>query len=1014
MNQNKCTVQTGAAALAAAALMALSAASLPATADDVIPVAGIRKELRGGAGKTEAFREAMTLYENGIYARARQLFSSISDSDGVAQGYAVLCGVLMDSEDYRPEMEKYIADWPYSGLVPQLRYRHALNLFDKSEYREAAYQFSLVPPEVAGRSGQAEFIFKKAYSDFGSGNDDAALDGFRKVTELPRNDYKAPAAYSIGYILYEREKFSEAAGWFEKSAKDSRFAEVSSFYIMECRFMNKDYRYVTENGDKMYAEVPEARKNHLARIISESYLVLGDTDKAKEYYDRISVTSGKSRADYFYAGSLLYALQDYRGAVENYSLMKDRTDSLGQIANYQLAYSYIQVKNKVAALTAFRDAASYGYDADIEEDAYFNYAKLSFDLNNDPSVFDSYIKRYSDKSKGDRIYSYMALAALYNRDYARAVEAYDKIDVLDDDMKSNYMKANYLRAEQLISAGSFRNAIPCLKTSAYYADKRSSLNQLSRYWLAESYYRDDDFQSSLDLYKALYNISALDGKQEGNLIPYNIAYCYFKMADYEQAAQWFDTYAETGDNSCLRDALTRKGDCSFIRKSYAEAIAGYENAISRYPQLDDLYPYYQAGLSYSLMSKTSEEIKLLSNAVSAPSDAYFWCETIYELGRAYMSSDDNDSAAECYRKIVASGRDSTYQAKALIGLGMISANESQYEEALGYYKRVVSGMPTSDYSRDALSAIEAIYQNRQEPEKYFAYLKTLSTGQDATEADREEMYFNAAEQVFLAENYQKALVSLQAYMEEYPSGAHLNLADFYVAESYKALGKKEQACDWYRKVIESGDDTYVEVSSLNFAVLSYGMERYEDAYAGYRSLLDVAKIENNKHTAIVGMMNSAYAAGDYKSAIANAAKVNADKSSDADEKRRARYVEAKSYLATSDRTSAFDILRQLSSSTSTPEGAEAAFLIIQDSYDQGNFTDVENQVYKFSDSGTDQTYWLAKSFILLGDSFVERDDLRQAKATFESIRDGYTPSSKDDEVLDSVEMRLEKLAKMSE
>ena len=172
--------------------------------------------------------------------------------------------------------------------------------------------------------------------------------------------------------------------------------------------------------------------------------------------------------------------------------------------------------------------------------------------------------------------------------------------------------------------------------------------------------------------------------------------------------------------------------------------------------------------------------------------------------------------------------------------------------------------------------------------------------------------------------------------------------------------------------------------SLNCSIarLSYGLERYQDAYAGYKSLLDNARIDNNKHTAIVGMMNSAYAGKDYQSAIESAAQVVSDKRSDKDDIRHARYVEAKSLLATSQRDKAFAILKTLSSETSAPEGAEAAYMIIQDRYDQGKFEDVETLVYKLSDSGTDQTYWLAKAFVTLGDSFAERGEMKQAKATF--------------------------------
>ena len=958
---------------------------------------------------TEVFRKAVRLYEHGMYNQARELFSTLSQDDVVSRGYEVLCCVRMRSADYEEQMSRYFRDCPYSGIVPRIKYMHALNLFDAAKFTEASQCLYDISPADLTSDDLPEYTYKKAYCDFHTGSNDLGMSGFQKVVRMKRNDYQAPAAYSVGYLHYEKQRFDDALEWFQKAGKDPRFAEITAYYIMECRFMKKDYKFVTGNAERMYATVPQERRAHLARIISESYLVLGDTEKAKEYFDKAGLDFGKDRKDYFYAGSLLYAVEDYKGAIENYSRMQDRSDSLGQVANYQLAYSYIQTKNKVSAMQAFRDASMSEYDPDIQEDAFFNYAKLAFDLNNDASVFDSYLVKYSDKKRGERIYSYIALAALYNHDYAGAVEAYDKIEYLDKDMRLNYMKANYLRAEQLVSSSSYRSAVPYLKAASYYAEKTSPLSQLSRYWLAESYYRDDDYTSAAELFKTLYNVSALDGKPEGSRLAYDIAYCYYRMEDYASAVKWFDTYIESGASAYRRDAYIRNGDCFFIRKDYKTSVKHYEAAIKNSTATDGLYPYYQAGLSYSLTGDSRAQVKLLSPALDISPDVDFWCETVYELGRAYTLLGDNDNATECYKKISGVGKDSTYRARALIGLGMISANKSQYDEALSYYKQVVDKMPASEYSKDALRAIESIYQTRQEPDKYYEYLKTLSGADGVVEGDRETLFFNAAEQIFLAENYQKAVVSLQAYLDEYPQGKNVNLVTFYMAESYKNLGKKEQACDWYRKVIDSGEGSFVELSSLNFANLSFGMERYEDAYSGYRSLLENAKISNNKYVAIVGMMNSAYAAKDYPSAISSAEDVIADKTDDPDGKRRARYVRAKSYLATSNRDKAFEILGSLSSESLTPEGAEASFLLIQDSFDKGDFEDVETRVYKFAESGTNQTYWLAKAFILLGDSFAERGDLRQAKATFESIRDGYTPQTKDDDVLSNVNMRLDKI-----
>ena len=39
--------------------------------------------------------------------------------------------------------------------------------------------------------------------------------------------------------------------------------------------------------------------------------------------------------------------------------------------------------------------------------------------------------------------------------------------------------------------------------------------------------------------------------------------------------------------------------------------------------------------------------------------------------------------------------------------------------------------------------------------------------------------------------------------------------------------------------------------------------------------------------------------------------------------------------------------------------------------------------------------------------------MEQAKATFESVKDGYTPSGDEDDVLDNVAYRLKKLAELT-
>jgi hypothetical protein len=67
----------------------------------------------------------------------------------------------------------------------------------------------------------------------------------------------------------------------------------------------------------------------------------------------------------------------------------------------------------------------------------------------------------------------------------------------------------------------------------------------------------------------------------------------------------------------------------------------------------------------------------------------------------------------------------------------------------------------------------------------------------------------------------------------------------------------------------------------------------------------------------------------------------------------------------------------------------------------------EKKIYNLADSKTPHSYWLGKAFILLGDIYVQRNDMFQARATYRSVVDGYTPA--DDGIVAEAQSKLEKL-----
>lgn len=968
------------------------------------------------------FDRALSLYNSGLYAQAMDLFQSLPSYGNNAEidGYVVLCAQKQHSTGYEKLVDSYLGRYSSSSLCKDVRKELAYDLFDKAEYAACLDILTSLREKDYARNQRAEYFFKTAYCQYMLGRNDNAVKNLTRVTQLEMNDYTAPAQYLIAYLDYGKGNFAQALELFLLAARDERMASISNYYIINCHYEMDDYDYVISDGVKMFSndKTPADRKAHLARIISESYLVKGDKENARKFYnDAQKDASEKSRADYFYAGSLLFATGEYKEAIENYGKMTEKTDSLGQIAWYQTALSYLNLKNKVSALDSFKQAANTDFDPQMTEDAYFNWAKLAFDLNGDTSVFGSYIKKYSDKVRGEMIYSYMALAALADKDYQAAIDAYDKIDVLEGQDKNNYVRANYLRGAELLDNGSYRKAADNMKAVTYYTEKTDPINQLARYALADSYYRNEQYDMAGKQYTELYNASALDGMPQGELMPYNVAYSHFKNADYENAYKWFGTYTKNGGKTYLKDALLRSADCQFALKKYPDAAAAYLEFSQQYADANDIYPYYQAGICYGLAADTknkkqniaflAKKIAVLQKVENADSSAAYFADALFELGRTYQTAGKRADALKTFQSVINRAPASPFAAQSYLEIGTIKRNSGDAAGALEVYKTVVEKMPDSGYYDDALLAIESIYQSQNAPQKYLAYLDSIGKGASKSEEEREDMIFSAAQQIFFADNYAQAIAAFQNFQKEYPSSAKNNDATYFIAESYRFMGDKERACDTYLLVMQAdGQSKYKENATRQYAALNYAMENFDKAYEAYTSLMGFEMQDAARYQAAMGQFRSACKARMNEKAVEHADAILAMADVNPADAREVKMAKAKSLLAMSRRDDAFAVLEDLSAEVKYPEGAEAAYMIIVDCFDRGDFDAVRDKVYAMADSGTSEQYYLAKAFIVLGDSFAEQGKLKQAQATFKSIAEGY---SENDEINEELQIRLNKL-----
>ncbi|MBQ0086596.1 MAG: tetratricopeptide repeat protein [Bacteroidales bacterium] len=965
---------------------------------------------------------ARKLYYNGSYYAAEKAFGELSRSLQENQSldkyevdaFLALCAIATDKPNMEGLVSNYCSNYPAAPQQDKVKFALASKYFDKGEYKSALEVFRTINPTHIDKSQKTDFEFRNAYCELRDGNRDVAQRTFEKIRGSRYSKFSIPSTYYLGYSYYLTKDFEKAASLFDECFNDQRFSLLARYYAVESRFMMKNYQYVRTHGPELMNDLDRDLQINMARIISEACFADGDNTEARKYLD-IYKSSGKelSRKDYYYSGILASNLNSYDDAIASFNKVLGTDDELSQSAHYHMANCYLKMKNKVTAMEQFKLAGEKDFDPVIKEDACFNYAKLTFDINSDISQFTEYLGKYPDQGKEDIINGYMADSFLLSKDYRSAVDILLKIKRPTASDLSNLQKASFFRAVQLIENGGYRSAIPMLEISIEKGAGNPNLQNLAKFWLAECYYRNEQYAKAIDLNRGILTSNEFSQSGEYASALLNQGYCYLKTGEYGEAQKLFSDYVNGPykRKTMLRDAKCRLADVCFMQKNYEEASALYEDLYSSDPVSGDVYPGYQAAVAYGLMGDLSRKITLLNQIVRSNPTAKLYPQSLYELGRSYVQTGKDSRANECFYTLLACN-DSSYYEKTLLELAMLSSNNRKYDAAIEYYKTIVAERPHAKEAQDAISGLESVYQTLNRPEDFLAYIDMMGLSHLKSEGEKESMIFRSVEQKFLSGNYSVALTSLKKYLSSYPNGADRDKALYYCGECQRNLGRPEAAADYYFKVMNSDDSGVWEIATVNYAKIKTGLQQYSQAARAYDKLIEKSSKEEVRNEALLGRTKALYETKHYASAVKDAQKLTASSGLSKEMRREANFLMAKSYRMMGEADFARAIFTDLAMDCSDQYGGESSYILILEAYDKGDFPDVELKVYAFADKGSKQLYWLAKSFIVLGDSFADRNDYTQARATFESILQEYSPRENDD-VLDQVNSRIELLNKMN-
>lgn len=961
------------------------------------------------------FDRVSQLYSNGNYPGAKSEMDRVRmeiTRANVEQRYgeqvdywSTVISATMNPDEAKGVVEQFFKKYPYSRYREGLNIVYANALYAAKDYKAAAEQYAKIDKRDLSTKERDEFTFRYGHSLF-------ILDDYngaeRVLKLIPKISPRwASATYYLSYIYYVDGDYPRARDGFESIALSAQYSKIVPFYILHIEYLEGNYKYVVENGDALMNSAAKTRAIELARILSQSWFALEDYAKALDYMNAYRSLGGEmERMENYIEGVSRYRVNDYKVAAEHLVKVCVGNDDITQNAAYHLGDCYLQLGDKRQAANSFLIASSIESSKETAEDALFNYCKLQYELeggifNEAINSMRRYMESYPNSVHIDQVQEFL-VSALYNsKNYQEAYEIITKLKNPDNNIKSAMQKIIYFRALELFGQGDLKEAGKLLNQTLNY-NYDAKYSALARYWLAEISLAEGENEKAIKYYKDYYRLSPKN-EREHIFTSYGLGYCYFNLKSWAESESWFKNFLnqyQTAD-TYTADTYNRLGDCYYAQRSFWKAADSYDMA-AKSTTNEKYYGAYNRALMLGFVDRVPRKIDELKAIIAANQGGYVDA-AMYELGRTYVGEERYADAATTLQEYVAKYPSSPNHINALSDLGLVYQNLNNSQEALKYYKQVVNLAPNSQASKDAMGGIKALYVDMNQVQEYFDYAKSAGIEISATVIEKDSLSFVAAQKTYLAGSQTAGVKAMAGYLGNFPKGAFRADALYLMAQHQIKMGDMALAKSSLEDLSTLPFNQYSVEGLRQIAQLCADDKQWSEATEYYRRLAELSQDDKQITMALNGYLSSVIAMGDKSQILSVSNNIIDNFALYPEPVRRAAFEKAQIVGGAEGR----EIYRSLAKDATNAQGAESAYILIEESFKNGDLDGAESSIMDFAKQNTTQSYFLAKAFITLGDIYIKRGDSFQARATFQSIIDGY--SIADDGIIALTKQKIEEL-----
>jgi TolA-binding protein len=964
---------------------------------------------------TAAYDHGMTLFENGLYEKsAEELAHFVThhpDNALVlsADFYHARAKAQTDPEHAQAYYQQFIEKHPRTAFAQKIMIDLAQKEVDAGDYDQAIDHYRRALKQSISKNQSAKIYYWMADAEAKNGNKQQAKQYYYTLaSKYPNTEWAPKALFARGRLFLQEQKYDRASSVFQKIMKRYPHNDITRRIGIaqgEAYYEQQKYQKAINALKENLPYLKGDEKNEAILLIAESYNADNDFEKAStKYLQYINLTKGtdKERAAHYGLGWVYHKQKIYHWAAREFGEAAQGKDTLAQKSLYLKAINQKmagQLKKAVKTFSEFGKRYSGGL---WYEHAYYEWAITEYQMKNYPKAIEVLLKLVrsgkTPKMKG-KIYTMLGQAYFANREYTRALKAYNVAEKSHDVDPSVERKARYQKAWMQYYNQAYK---PAQKIFAklYQNHPDTDVGKKALFWNANALYHLHRYRTAIKLFKQY--ISKYPHDELTGAALYSLGWSYFETGQYQNALKPFQNFLQNYKAPDIAlypydtDTRLRMGDSYYALGEYDKAIQTYKKSVHDDPGGD--YAVFQIGNSYFRQDKIYQAVRTFRKFMKQYPKSGLQEQAQYNIAYIYLNSGNFQQAIEEFKKAVQKYPNTRWAARSQFNIGDAYYNNGQYKKAIRAYEKVMNDYPRSHYLIQAANGIryaKKILKGGKKPSKAKGNqpIDTSSVIQNFVKnnphakraADR--LRFNQAEGLVQSGDYIEAINKLKKYTQNSQNPKLLPDAYFLLATSYKKTNHEADAEETYKTIVQKFKTS--DASSKALAALGklmYRQKNYQQSHQYYKTLAD----KGGKYRAegYVGMGNALLAMGkigeakdQYQSAL------SANSKSDA-----AKVGLAKVAIQNEDYEQADQKLRSVAQNNETETGAEAQYLLGLTQQKRHHYKQALQAYEKVQSLYQNDDHWVALAMLKSGESYYQQGNKNQAQKVLKSLIQAYPQS----------------------